>query len=205
MIERRSKILRHRVLFVEDDLELSSADGRAALMLKSELELNDIDVVCAPGATDGRGLFLSDAGLHGVLVDWTLGNNPDDPHSAALELIRFIRSRNEKIPVFLLTDRGRSSGLSEEVLTLVSELVWLMEDSAPFVGGRIEAAVKQYSGGLLGPMASALIEFDLVHEYSWHTPGHTGGTAFQKSPAGRQFYDYFGEAMFRSDLSISVG
>lgn len=205
MIERRSKILRHRVLLVDDDLEMASAAGRAALMLKSELELNDIDVVSAPGAADGRGLFLSDAGLHGILVDWTLGNNPDDPHTAATELIRFIRSRNEKIPLFLLTDRERSSGLSEEILSKVSELVWLMEDSAPFVGGRIEAAVKTYSGSLLGPMASALIDFDLVHEYSWHTPGHTGGTAFQKSPAGRLFYDYFGEAMFRSDLSISVG
>ncbi|MEI6033280.1 MAG: Orn/Lys/Arg decarboxylase N-terminal domain-containing protein [Verrucomicrobiae bacterium] len=205
MIERRSKILRHRVLLVEDDLEISTAAGRAALMLKSELELNDIDVVCAPGAADGRGLFLSDAGLHGVLVDWTLGSDPAAPHASAMELIRFIRSRNERIPIFLLTDRERSSGLSEEVLTLVSELIWLMEDSAPFVGGRIEAAVKAYSSRLLGPMASALIEFDLVHEYSWHTPGHTGGTAFQKSPAGRLFYDYFGEAMFRSDLSISVG
>jgi arginine decarboxylase len=205
MIERRSKLLRHRVLLIEDDLEISSAEGRAALLLKSELELNGIDVVCAPGAADGRGLFLSDAGLHGVLLDWTLGNTPDAPHTAATELIRFIRTRNEKIPIFLLTDRGRSSGLSEEILTMVSELVWLMEDSAPFVGGRIEAAVKTYSGNLLGPMASALLEFDLVHEYSWHTPGHTGGTAFQKSPAGRLFYDYFGEAMFRSDLSISVG
>lgn len=205
MIERRSKILRHRVLLIEDDLELSSAEGRAALMLKSELELNDIDVVSAPSGVDGRALFLSDAGLHGVLIDWTLGDDPAAPHAAAMDLIRFIRSRNEKIPVILLTDRGRSSGLSEEALTMVSELVWLMEDSAPFVAGRIEAAVKTYARGLLGPMASALIEFDLVHEYSWHTPGHTGGTAFQKSPAGRQFYDYFGEAMFRSDLSISVG
>ncbi|MEI6073390.1 MAG: Orn/Lys/Arg decarboxylase N-terminal domain-containing protein [Verrucomicrobiae bacterium] len=205
MIERRSKILRHRVLLIEDDLEISTAAGRAALMLKSELELNDIDVVCAPGAADGRGLFLSDAGLHGVLVDWTLGNDPGAPHAPAMDLIRFIRSRNEKIPIFLLTDRERSTGLSEEVLTLVSELIWLMEDSSPFIGGRVEAAVKAYSSHLLGPMASALIEFDLVHEYSWHTPGHTGGTAFQKSPAGRLFYDYFGEAMFRSDLSISVG
>ena len=33
MIERRSNILRHRVLLIEDDLEISSAAGRAALML----------------------------------------------------------------------------------------------------------------------------------------------------------------------------
>jgi len=205
MIERRSKILRHRVLLVDDDLELSTAAGRSALALKAELELNGIDVVAAPGEQDGRSIFLADAGLHGVLVDWTLGNSPENPHASAEALIRFIRSRNEKIPVFLLTDRERATGLSEELLGFVSELVWLMEDSAPFVGGRIGAAVRKYAAGLLGPMASALIEFDLVHEYSWHTPGHTGGTAFQKSPAGRLFYDYFGEAMFRSDLSISVG
>jgi arginine decarboxylase len=205
MIERTSKILRHRVLLVDDDLAMSTAAGRAALALKAELELNDVDVVSAPGTEDGRGLFLADAGLHGVLVDWTLGNDPDAPHADAEELIRFIRSRNGKIPVFLLTDREKGTGLSEEVLSMVSELVWLMEDSAPFIGGRIGAAVRTYAAGLLGPMAKALIEFDLVHEYSWHTPGHTGGTAFQKSPAGRLFYDYFGEAMFRSDLSISVG
>ena len=37
------------------------------------------------------------------------------------------------------------------------------------------------------------------------TPGHTGGTAFLKSPIGRIFFDYFGENLLRSDLSISVG
>ncbi len=205
MIERRSRILRHRVLLVDDDLEMSTAAGRAALSLKSELELNGIDVVPGPGAVDGRSLFLADAGLHGVLVDWTLGNDPDAPHAAAEDLIAFIRSRNDRIPIFLLTDRESAMGLSESLLASVSELVWLMEDSAPFIGGRISAAVRSYSAGLLGPMAKALFAFDRVHEYSWHTPGHTGGTAFQKSPAGRLFYDYFGEAMFRSDLSISVG
>ncbi len=205
MIERRSKILRHRVLLVDDDIALDTASGRAALALKQELESQDIEVVEAPGAEDGRGLLHSDAGFHAVLVDWTLGNDEGNPNAVAREFIRWIRSRHDSLPVFLLTDREKATGLDEEILGMVSELVWLMEDSNPFVAGRIKAAVKKYSGGLLGPMASALIEFDLIHEYSWHTPGHTGGTAFQKSPSGRLFYDYFGEAMFRSDLSISVG
>ena len=43
------------------------------------------------------------------------------------------------------------------------------------------------------------------YEYSWHTPGHAGGTAFLKHPAGRAFFEFFGEELFRSDLSISVG
>jgi arginine/lysine/ornithine decarboxylase len=49
------------------------------------------------------------------------------------------------------------------------------------------------------------MKFTLDFEYSWHTPGHQGGTAFLKSPVGRIFFDYFGENVLRSDLSISVG
>src|SRR4029078_10207497 len=55
------------------------------------------------------------------------------------------------------------------------------------------------------PLAAALMRFGQTYEYSWHTPGHTGGTAFLKSPVGRIFFDYFGENLLRSDLSISVG
>ena len=58
---------------------------------------------------------------------------------------------------------------------------------------------------MLPPLAAALMKFSQEYEYSWHTPGHTGGTAFLKSPVGRIFFDYFGENLLRSDLSISVG
>ncbi len=43
------------------------------------------------------------------------------------------------------------------------------------------------------------------HEYSWHTPGHAGGTAFRKSQVSNAFYDFYGETLFRTDLSASVG
>ncbi len=32
-----------------------------------------------------------------------------------------------------------------------------------------------------------------------------GGTAYQKSPAGSLFYDFFGENTMKSDISVSVG
>jgi len=32
-----------------------------------------------------------------------------------------------------------------------------------------------------------------------------GGTAFLKSPVGREFFEFFGESMFRADASVSVG
>ena len=35
-----------------------------------------------------------------------------------------------------------------------------------------------------------------------HTPGHAGGTAFRKTPVGKAFYDFYGENIFRTDLSV---
>lgn len=211
MIERSSKLPKLRTLLVDHALYEDSAAGRAALTLVDELARVGVEVVGAPSAEDGESRFLADPGLHGVLLSWSLDApsagdaSQNDTNQTARELVALIRTRNPAIPIFLLTDRERSTILPEALLAEVRELVWLLEDSAPFIAGRLHVAMRHYASSLLGPMASALIDFDLVHEYSWHTPGHNGGVAFQKSPAGRPFYEYFGEALFRSDLSISVG
>lgn len=39
---------------------------------------------------------------------------------------------------------------------------------------------------------------------NWHTPGHNGGKAFEKSSFFNGFYDAFGSLSFRADLSVSV-
>lgn len=92
-----------------------------------------------------------------------------------------------------------------DVLRRTNDFIWLFEDTATFIAGRILAAVRNYRENALPPMFMALLRFSQVHEYSWHTPGHTGGTAFMKAPAGRAFFDFLGENIFRTDLSISVG
>ena len=76
---------------------------------------------------------------------------------------------------------------------------------AAFIAGRVAYAVHSYVDELLPPFFGRLVEFAEHHEYSWHTPGHTGGTAFLKTPVGQSFHSFFGENMLRSDLSISVG
>ena len=90
-------------------------------------------------------------------------------------------------------------------MEMVDEFIWTLEDTAAFVGGRVVAAIRRYLEVMLPPLAAALMKFTQEYEYSWHTPGHPGGTAFLKSPVGRIFFDYFGENLLRSDLSISVG
>ena len=203
MIQRSTKRLSMRALFVDDELGTATSEGRAARTLVDELKERGVEVVEAASAEDGHAVILSDSAIHAVLVDWTL--NDDKNHAKARGLLEFVRSRNEKIPVFLMAERGQASSIPIEVMEMADEFIWTLEDTAAFVGGRVVAAIRRYIIAMVPPLAAALMKFSQEYEYSWHTPGHTGGTAFLKSPVGRVFFDYFGENLLRSDLSISVG
>src|SRR5512143_3770060 len=204
MLEGQFAPLRIRVLVIDDELKQDSAEGHAARAMVHALELRNLDVVQAYSAADGMTAVTSDAAIHAVLMDWMLGDD-DANHKKAKALLDYIRERNDRIPVFLMAERKDSAKLPVEIMQRVNEFIWTLEDTASFVSGRVEAAARRYIEELAPPMAAALARFARVHEYSWHTPGHTGGTAFLKSTVGRVFYDYFGENLLRSDLSISVG
>jgi arginine decarboxylase len=203
MITRSIKRLSMRALIVDDELGLSITEGRAARALVQELQGRAIEVVEAASAEDGTSAFVSDSAIHAVLIDWTLGD--DKGHAKARAFLELVRSRNDKIPIFLMAERGEASAIPIDVMEMVDEYIWTLEDTAAFVGGRVAAAIRRYLEVMLPPLAAALMRFTQEYEYSWHTPGHTGGTAFLKSPVGRIFFDYFGENLLRSDLSISVG
>src|SRR3954471_20704149 len=203
MITRSNKRISLRALIVDDELGLTTAEGRAARALVTEMQSRNIEVVESLSAEDGKSVITSDSAIHALLIDWSLGD--DKNHARARGLIEYIRSRNEKIPIFLLAERGEASSIPIEVMGTVDEFIWTLEDTAAFVGGRVLSAIRRYLDVMMPPLAAALMKFTLDFEYSWHTPGHQGGTAFLKSPVGRIFFDYFGENVLRSDLSISVG
>src|SRR4051812_13853746 len=203
MITRSTKRISLRALMVDDELGAATAEGRAAGALVQELQERGIEVVSAISAEDGHSVIVSDSAIHTILIDWTLDG--DEDHSRARGLLELVRSRNDKVPIFLMAERDEVSSIPIPVMEMVDEYIWTLEDTAAFVGGRVVAAIRRYLGVMLPPLAAALMKFSQEYEYSWHTPGHTGGTAFLKSPVGRIFFDYFGENLLRSDLSISVG
>jgi arginine decarboxylase len=203
MIQRKSQPMSLRVLVVDDELGAPTTEGRAIRTLIQELQGHAIEIVEANSAEDGTSAITSDSGIHAVLIDWNLGDDKD--HERARAFIRFVRSRNDKIPIFLMAERSEGSAVPVEVMELVDEFIWTLEDTAAFVGGRVVAAIRRYLVAMLPPMAAAIMKFTRDYEYSWHTPGHQGGIAFLKSPVGRIFFDYMGENALRSDLSISVG
>ncbi|MET3650715.1 Orn/Lys/Arg decarboxylase N-terminal domain-containing protein [Dyella japonica] len=207
MLERRNLRQKLRVLLVHSKVGTDSAGGRACRTLEQEFAERNMETTSASTVDDARSSIISDAAIHAMLIDWSLpdGDGVERNNAAAIELISLIRSRNENVPIFLMTEPEKAQTLSVETVQAINELIWLSQDSATFVSGRVHTAMRIYLATLFGPLTTALANFNEVHEYSWHTPGHTGGTAFLKHPTGRAFYDFYGEHIFRTDLSISVG
>ena len=59
--------------------------------------------------------------------------------------------------MFLLADRERTRGtMTVEVAEMVDEFVWLLDDSADFIAGRVLAAIRRYEAQLLPPYARVL-------------------------------------------------
>src|SRR3954452_10756895 len=203
MLGRTTEPLARRALLIDDELASpASAGGRAVRALADELSARGVEVISAFSFEDGLANVTSDAALHVVLLNWTLGSDDGRSHTQATELLRALRHRNSRIPIFLLADRKVAGTITVEVATLADEFVWTLADTAAFVAGRVTAAVDRYVDGLLPPFAAALAGYDREREYSWAAPGHQGGVAFLKSPIGRIFFDYYGENLFRSDMGI---
>ncbi|MDD1654060.1 MAG: arginine decarboxylase [Methanomicrobiales archaeon] len=195
---------RFKVLIVNNDLNAENAKGTACRQLIGELETKDAAVIGSLSLRDAESIVISDPGIDCILLDWDIGEE-ESAHAEATHLIGMLRSRNHLLPVFLIAERTAASGIPTEIMEKVSDFVWLLEDTPAFIAGRIVAAMGRYRRQIFPPFTAALAAFSQVFEYSWHTPGHTGGTAFLKSPVGLAFHDVYGETLFRTDLSISVG
>ena len=207
MLNPTSSPLRQRVLIVDDELaKLDTALGRAAEGLAKALEARNVDVVRALSFEDGLAIVGSDASLRAVLLDWNLGQNTEGTHAQATALLHKLRERQGAVPVFLLAERERTRGtMTIEVAEMIDEFVWLLDDTADFTAGRVMAAIRRYEAQLLPPYARVLAEYARLREHSWSAPGHQGGIAFTKHPAGRAFFDFLGENVFRIDMGIERG
>lgn len=217
MSDNADVLLRRRVLAVDDALRNPhTAVGRAGRGLVTELARRGVEVTESVSYEDGAAVVASDAGLCAVLVDWDLadgdGVNGDSavngagagaaPGSAASRLMSAIRARNATLPIFLLAKGDAEREFTVEAMEYADELVWVLQDTAEFIAGRVLAAMDRYVSGLLPPFFKALLEYNREQEYAWAVPGHQGGVAYLKTPVGRMFHDFYGENLFRTDMGI---
>ena len=181
-----------------------SVSDRAMERLVGAIREEGYEVVRTSTPEDGLSLVTSDPSHSAILLDWDLEGENQFDERAALKILRAVRHRNKKIPIFLIADRTLVSELPLEVVKQVHEYIHLFGDTPAFIANRVDFAVERYHEQLLPPYFRELKKYTDQGAYSWDAPGHMGGVAYLKHPVGMEFHKFFGENLLRSDLGIST-
>jgi len=130
-----------------------------------------------------------------VIFDW-------DEHG--IELCSDINDLNEYLPLYAFINTHSTMDVSAHEMRMA---IWFFEyglGAADEIGQRIRQYTDEYVEAITPPFTRALFNYVREGKYTFCTPGHMAGTAYQKSPVGCLFYDFFGANTLKSDVSISV-
>ena len=137
--------------------------------------------------------------VQAIILDWQLyGENND---IRVKELIQNIRTVRPNIHIYILTK-------STQYADIVNTLVGIPKTAYHVKGEDYDGLWRKIKNDILKrmdtPFWKAYKEYTLKDNYSWHTPGHSGGNSFRRSPYIKDIYDFFGINLFKADLSVSV-
>lgn len=160
------------------------------------LKKRGFEVVFAADQADLVRVVENNARLAGVVIDWE-----DSPQ----ELCQQIHDFNEYLPVFAFSSSNSVTDATFQQLSLNVEFFEYEISNAADIAVTISQKVEEYEKAVTPPLTRALINFAKEGKYTFCTPGHMSGTAFQHNPVGALFYDFFGANTFKADVSVSVG
>lgn len=201
------KDLKFPVLIVHRDIKADTVAGDRVRAIAQELEQDGFSILSTASSAEGRIVASTHHGLACILVAAEGAGENKNLLQDMVELIRIARRRAPQLPIFALGEQVTIENAPAEAMVDLNQLrgiLYLFEDTVPFLARQVARAARNYLDCLLPPFFKALVQHTAQSNYSWHTPGHGGGVAYRKSPVGQAFHQFFGENTLRSDLSVSV-
>jgi len=163
--------------------------------LQSILESQGYRIIFPHDTDDLLQLIENNAKVCGVIFDWDTYN---------LVLTRQIEALNEQLPMYAFASQHTLHETDIYELNMNIHFFEYELYAGQDIADRIRRGTDAYFDAILPPFTKALFRYVDEGKYTFCTPGHMGGTAFQKSPVGSLFYDFFGANTMKSDISVSV-
>ncbi|HET9340630.1 MAG TPA: arginine/lysine/ornithine decarboxylase [Casimicrobiaceae bacterium] len=200
---------RFPVVIIDEDYRSENASGLGIRALAKAIEAEGTEVlgVTSYGDLSQFAQQQSRASAFILSIDdeeFTPGPELDPAVLNLRKFISEIRLRNAEIPIYLYGETRTSSHIPNDILRELHGFIHSFEDTPEFVARHIIREAKSYLDSLAPPFFRALVHYASDGSYSWHCPGHSGGVAFLKSPAGQMFHQFFGENLLRADVCNSV-
>ncbi|MCG2293188.1 ornithine decarboxylase [Staphylococcus epidermidis] len=120
-----------------------------------------------------------------------------------IDSVGSVKEEKLGIPVVVVTNyENVNNKHSQDNINLesVDFIIDINNLNIDYVSKKIEYLISKYEKNILPPFFNTLVNYSERSNIQFDCPGHQGGQYFAKHPAGRQFYKFFGENLFRADI-----
>ncbi|MEM9242523.1 MAG: lysine decarboxylase LdcC [Pseudomonadota bacterium] len=184
----------HSILFIYSD---AITNEKLTYFNHLEQQLEQLGFAILPSENLHAAIVAAKANsrITGIILDW---------EQYDLDSFAEVANFNPHLPVFAVGNTRQDVELNLSNFQL--NLDFLQFDTASIRSNvdRIAHVIHHYQQKILPPFTRQLIDYAEKNNYSFCTPGHQGGHGFQRTPAGTLFYDFYGDNLFKSDISISM-
>ncbi|HZM37144.1 MAG TPA: aminotransferase class I/II-fold pyridoxal phosphate-dependent enzyme [Burkholderiales bacterium] len=196
-----------RILVINDEQlvlrEFVKGLNAAARTLDNPLGISFIGVATATEALEA---LRADGSFQAALVDdtlYTLGSNSTKTlQMSALELVRRITRFRPELDVYILIAQEKEDDVVDALFAESVDGYFYREERD--YNGIYRILNAQIQERARTPFYDALKNYVWMAKDQWHTPGHSSGDSLRGSPWVNDFYEFMGEHVFDSDLSVSV-
>lgn len=197
------------IMIIDEDFGADNASGIGIRALAEAIENQGVQVVGATSYGDLSQFAQQQSRAAAFILsidDEEVTNGPDIDQAVVSirEFIEEVRRRNNDVPIYIYGETRTSRHIPNDILRELHGFIHMFEDTPEFVARHIIREAQRYLEYIQPPFFKALLNYAEDGSYSWHSPGHSGGVAFLKSPVGQMFHQFFGENMLRADVSGSV-
>jgi arginine/lysine/ornithine decarboxylase len=197
------------IVIIDEDFRSENASGIGIRALAAAIEKEGFEIIGATSYGDLSQFAQQQSRASAFILsiddeEFTPGPELDPAVLNLRKFIEEIRFKNSEIPIYLYGETRTSQHLPNDILRELHGFIHMFEDTPEFVARHIVREARSYLDGVAPPFFRALVDYAQDGSYSWHCPGHSGGVAFLKSPAGRMFHQFFGENMLRADVCNAV-
>jgi arginine decarboxylase len=195
------------ILIAHREIRAQSVAGVRLREMQQVFEAEGWKTIAVDNEADAGIVASAHRGLAAVLFRAETLQTDPETGQRIVALMNAVHQRAPGLPAIALGETAALEGTSPKAVQALRNLhgiLYLYEDTVPFLARQVMRAAEDYLADLLPPFFKALVAHAERSAYSWHTPGHAGGVGFLKTPAGFALHQFFGENTLRSDLSISV-
>src|SRR6056297_2232656 len=175
-------------------------DRKSMNKLSKELQNRGLNIRECTNFYSACELLKTDGTIHVVLSEWELPKSEKNGEFVkGMDIFRQFIALRYEVSLFLYTEVTDSQFLSSG--GILNGYFYKGENVFDDIVRKIDAEMADKKSA---PFYETLVKYANKAKDSWHTPGHASGNSAKNSPFVKDFYDFFGENLFTSDVSVSV-